>query len=383
VVTRAEAAKLAEGSPLSFLHVVRSEIDLPPETNPHDARVYAKAKQNLDLLRREGSFVQESAPSLYLYELTLDGRIQTGVVGCVHLDDYASNLIRKHETTRKDKEDDRTRHILELNAHAEPVLLTHEGSPFLRQLNSGVTAGRPLYDFAAADGVRHRVWRVTDSAPVMDAFRRTAVAYIADGHHRCASAWRAGMERKALNPAHSGNEEYNWFLAVLFPAGQLTVLPYNRVVRDLNGLTVDAFLQRLSAAGKVEPVDAPPPSRGGSVGVHVGGRWFRLTIEPETGDGRDPVRALDVSILQDRVLAPVLGIGDVRTDPRIEFVGGGRGIAELERRVGSGEMAVAFALHPVSVEQLMSIANVGAVMPPKSTWFEPKLASGLFVHTLD
>ena len=382
-MTRAQAAALAAGNPLSFLHVTRSDIDLPPDTDPHDPRVYAKAQDNLSLFRSEGSLLPEEKPSLFLYELTLDGRAQVGIAGCVHVDDYASHVIRKHETTRQDKEDDRTRHILTTSAHAEPVFLTYPTQPLIGQLCNKVTAQVPLYDFVANDGVRHRVWRVADPGPFVDGFRRTATAYIADGHHRCAGAWRAGVERRKANPKHTGDEEYNWFLAVLFPSSQLRILPYHRIVKDLNGLTPQAFLDAVARLGTVAPTAGPPPEQAGSVGVLLGSRWYRLTFDPGSVQENDPVGSLDVALLQERVLGPVLGIGDVRTDPRIDFVGGVRGSAELERRVAAGEAAVAFALSPVSVQQLMAIADAGAVMPPKSTWFEPKLLSGLFVHTLD
>lgn len=383
VVSRAEAVAFAEGNPLSFLHVGRSDIDLPPDTDPHDPRVYERARKNLTQFLTDGSFVREAEPSLYLYELTMDGRAQVGVVGCVHVDDYEKDVIRKHEKTRKDKEDDRTRHILTLNAHAEPVFLTHAPTPFLTQLNSKVMVEDPLYDFTSSDGVRQRVWRVKNTAPYVDAFRRIAVGYVADGHHRSASAWRAAAERRAANFKHTGDEEYNWFLAVFFPSNQLRILPYFRVVKDLNGQTPEAFLAALATVGTLTPTSAPSPERVGSFGILVGGAWYRLVLDPDTINQDDAVGSLDVSLLHERVLAPLLGIGDVRTDPRIDFVGGIRGISELERRVASGEAAVAFAMYPVSVQQLMAIADAGEVMPPKSTWFEPKLKSGLFVHMLD
>ncbi len=382
VVSRSEAAELAAGNPLSFLHVGRSDIDLPPETDPHDPAVYAKARANLDHLLTEGVFVQEAEPSLYLYELTMDGRSQIGVVGCVSVDDYARDVIKKHEKTRKDKEDDRTTHLLALNAHAEPVFLTHQGTPFLTQLNAKVTAGEPLYNFVSSDGVRQRVWKMRDAASYVDAFRRIGVGYVADGHHRSASAWRAAEKLRADTPAPTGNEEYEWFLAVLFPANQLRILPYNRVVKDLAGMSPAQFLERLAGIGILTPSTRPEPASPGSFGVFAGGRWSLLTLDPASIDASDPIRSLDVSLLHERVLAPILGVGDVRTDPRIDFVGGIRGTAELERRVTSGEAAVAFAMYPVSVQQLMTISDAGEIMPPKSTWFEPKLKSGLFVHTL-
>jgi uncharacterized protein (DUF1015 family) len=383
VVSRSEAADYAAGNPFSFLHVGRSDIDLPPDTDPHDPKVYAKARANLDQLLSDGSFVQESAPCLYLYELTMDGRAQIGVVGCVHVDDYENDVIKKHEKTRQDKEDDRTTHLLTLNAHAEPVFLTHQSTPFLSQLNAKVMAEEPLYDFVTPDGVRQRVWQVKDAGSYVDAFRRIGVGYVADGHHRSASAWRAAQKLRAANPNHTGNEEYNWFLAVLFPAGQLRILPYNRVVKDLNGLTPEQFLARLAAAGTLTSAPKPEPDTAGSFGIYVAGKWYRLTLDPASINHEDPIGSLDASLLHDRVLAPILGIGDVRTDARIDFVGGIRGTEELERRVGGGGAAVAFAMYPVSVQQLMTVADAGQIMPPKSTWFEPKLKSGLFVHTLD
>ena len=382
-MSRDEAARLAAGNPLSFLHVCRSDIDLPPETDPHDARVYDKAKQALVQFLTDGTFMRDAQPCMYLYELTMEGKAQMGVVGCVHVDDYANNVIKRHEKTRPDKEDDRTRHILTVNAHAEPVILTHAYTPFLTQLNAKITGEDPLYDFTGADGVRQRVWRISNPAPYVDAFRRIGTGYVADGHHRCAGAERAATERKATNFKHSGDEEYNWFLAVFFPANQLRILPYFRVVKDLGGQTAEAFLARVAEAGTLTPTATPAPEQPGAFGIYLEGKWYRLTLDPESIDDTDPVRSLDVSLLQDRILTPVLGIGDVRTDPRIDFVGGIRGIAALEERVNSGEAAVAFALHPVTVQQLMTISDAGEIMPPKSTWFEPKLKSGLFVHTLD
>jgi uncharacterized protein (DUF1015 family) len=382
VVSRSEAAAYAAGNPFSFLHVARSEIDLPPETDPHDPKVYAKARSNLDRFMSEGPLIQESTPALYLYQLTMDGRAQIGVVGCVHVDDYANDVIKKHEKTRQDKEDDRTTHLLALNAHAEPVFLTHPPTPFLSQGNAKVASEVPLYDFVTPDGVRQQVWRITDAGSYVDAFRRIGVGYVADGHHRSASAWRAAEKLRAANPKHTGNEEYNWFLAVLFPAGQLRILAYNRVVKDLGGLTPEEFLAWLAQAGTLAPATAPEPETAGSFGVFVAEKWYRLTLDPGSINRNDPIGSLDASLLHERVLAPILGIGDVRTDARIDFVGGIRGTEELERRVGAGSAAVAFAMYPVTVQQLMTVADAGQIMPPKSTWFEPKLKSGLFVHSL-
>ncbi len=380
VVNRSEAAELAAGNPLSFLHVGRPDIDLPASLDPHDPRVYAKGKENLDRFLREGAFLQEATPSFYLYELTREGQAQVGVVGCVHVGDYETDVIRKHEKTRPDKEDDRTRHVLTLGAHAEPVFLTHLPAPTLVQLNQETMTGPPLYDFVTDDQVRQRVWRVPNTDAYAAAFRQMPVCYVADGHHRCASAWRTAKELRAANPGHHGDEEYNWFLAVLFPSDQLRILSYNRVVKDLNGLTPRDFLARLASVGALTPTISPVPETPGSFGVFVAGGWYALVLDQRSIPHDDPIESLDASLLYHRVLAPVLGIGDIRTDTRIDFVGGIRGTEELERRVTSGEEAVAFAMYPVSVDQLMAIADAGAVMPPKSTWFEPKLKSGLFVH---
>jgi uncharacterized protein (DUF1015 family) len=383
VVNRAEAAALARGNPRSFLHVGRSDIDLPEEVDPYDPRIYLKAREALDQLVLDGTLVRDEEPGLYLYRQTMDGREQVGVVGCVHVDDYERDLIRKHEKTRPDKEDDRTRHVLALNANAEPVFLTYRRRDEIDALVARELARPPLYDFAAPDGVRHTVWRVAGGGELARAFDSVAYAYVADGHHRSASAWRAGKELRAKNAGHRGDEEYNWFLAVLFPSEQLRILPYNRVVRDLNGQTPAEVLERLRAVGRVTESTSPEPDRAGTFGVYLAGRWYRLALDPAGIDRSDPIASLDVALLQDRVLGPILGIGDPRTDQRIDFVGGIRGCAELARRVDSGEVAIAFALYPTSLEQLMAVSDAGQVMPPKSTWFEPKLRSGLFVHELE
>jgi uncharacterized protein (DUF1015 family) len=383
VVNRAEATELARGNPHSFLHVGRSDIDLPGDVDPYDPRTYATARAALERFEAEGTLVREPGPVLYLYRQVMDGRAQVGVVGCVHVDDYECDVIRKHEKTRPDKEDDRTRHVLTLNANAEPVFLTYRAEPRIDALAAEVLPTEPLYDFTSPDGVRHTVWRIADAAPWVAAFGAVPYGYVADGHHRSASAWRAGKERRAANSGHTGGEEYNWFLAVLFPADQLRILPYNRVVKDLHGLGADEVRVRLGAIGRLTPAASPEPPRAGTFGVYLDGRWYLLELDPATIDPRDPIGSLDVSLLQDRVLGPVLGIGDPRTDRRIDFVGGIRGTAELARRVDSGEMAIAFALHPTTLDQLIAVSDAGKVMPPKSTWFEPKLRSGLFVHTLD
>jgi uncharacterized protein (DUF1015 family) len=382
VVDRTEAAELARGNPDSFLHVGRSDIDLPPDTDPHDPLIYGRAREALDELIERGTLLRDEEPSLYLYRQIMNGRTQTGLVGCVHVEDYETDVIRKHEKTRPDKEEDRTRHVLTLNAHAEPVFLAYRGRREIHELTASVATAAPLYDFTAPDGVRHTIWKIAQTEPWLRGFAQIPHAYVADGHHRSASAWRAGKERRAANPNHTGAEEYNWFLAVLFPAEELTIMPYHRLVRDLAGQTPETILERLGKIGRISR-GAPEPRRPGSFGVYLNGEWQQVALDEGSINRNDPIASLDVSLLQDRILAPVLRVGDPRTDKRLEFVGGIRGTAELKRRVDSGEMAIAFALFPTTMEQLMAVSDAGTVMPPKSTWFEPKLRSGLFVHELD
>jgi uncharacterized protein (DUF1015 family) len=382
VVNREEAAALAAGNPRSFLHVGRPDIDLPADTDAYDARVYAQGRAALDAFLADGTLVRDGDPALYLYRLVMDGRQQVGIVGCVHVDDYEHDLIRKHEKTRRDKEDDRTRHVLTLNAHAEPVFLAYRPVAAVDALVAEATTATPLYDFTAPDGIRHSLWKVAPADALVRAFAAVPLSYVADGHHRSASAWRAGKERGAENPRHTGDEEYNWFLAVLFPSDQLHILPYNRLVKDLHGLTPEQFRAKLAGLGRVERTTDPVPPVAGSLCVYLPGGWWRVTIDPAAIDRRDPIGSLDVSLLQERVLTPLLGVGDPRTDKRIDFVGGIRGTGELERRVDSGEMAVGFSLHPTTMDQLLAVSDAGAIMPPKSTWFEPKLRSGLLVHAM-
>ena len=382
VVSRSEAGALARDNPLSFLHVGRAEIDLPETVDAHDPRVYRAARRALDRLVADGALGRDGR-ALYLYREVMAGRAQTGVVGGVHVDDYEADVIRKHETTRPDKEDDRTRHLLALEAHAEPVLLLYRGRPEMDRLVAAATAAPPLYDFATADGVAHTVWRLADPAPYERAFEGVARAYVADGHHRSASAWRAARELRTRNAGHSGEEEYNWFPAVLVPADQLRILAYNRVVTDLAGRAPAEVLAELGRVGRLAVTDDPVPPRPATFCVYLGGRWHRLELAEDSIDRSDPIRALDVSLLQERVLGPVLGIADQRTDQRIDFVGGIRGARALAARVDSGEAALGISLHPPTVEQLMAVSDAGHVMPPKSTWFEPKLLSGLFVHPFE
>jgi uncharacterized protein (DUF1015 family) len=385
VVTSDEARRIAEGTPLCFLHVSRPEIDLPPETDLYDDRVYAKGAVNLRRLMAEGALVREAEPRLYAYRQRMGDHVQTGLVCAASCKEYADGLIKRHELTRKDKEDDRTRHTHELNANSGPVFLTYRQREEIDRLLEGVASGgAPVYDFVADDGIAHTVWVVPAalSAALAAAFKSVPALYVADGHHRAASAARVGLERRAANPHHTGDEPYNYFLAVLFPHDQLRIMDYNRVVRDLGDLDPRNFLERAGERFSVKPTTAPRPETPHRFGMHLGGSWYRLEAKPGTWPISDPVRSLDVSILQENLLAPVLGIADPRTDKRIDFVGGIRGLGELERRVAEG-WAVAFALHPTSLDQLMGVADAGLVMPPKSTWFEPKLRSGLLVRTLD
>lgn len=389
VVNTAEAAALAEGKPLSFLHVVRPEIDLPAGTDPYDSVVYETAAANLGRLMSEGVLRQDERPCLYAYRQQMGAHVQTGLVAAASVADYDADVIKKHEHTRRVKEDDRTRHVATCNANAGPVFLTYRAREVVDTLIQQATAAAPTYDFEAYNGTRHTLWVISDPelvAGLEAAFADIPALYVADGHHRSASAARVGRERRSAKPNATGEEAFNFFLAVLFPDDQLRIMDYNRVVRDLNGRSVDEFMAAVAEAGfTLTPVGdragASPRARN-EFGMYVDGRWFRLGFSPAADEASHPVKGLDVSLLQEHLLRPVLGIEDPRSDERIDFVGGIRGLDELERRVQAG-WAVAFALHPTSVAELMAIADAGAVMPPKSTWFEPKLLSGMVVHTLD
>ena len=384
VVDTGEARALALDNRHCFLHVVRPEIDLPPGTDIYDDSVYETARLNLARLIDDGVLLREPRPRLYVYRQIWQGRAQAGIVCCCHVDDYAADRIKKHEKTRKQKEDDRTRHVMTSNANTGPVFLTYRDRPSIDALVVSASAGSPLFDFTAPDGVQHTVWTVSDSSALVDAFAaEVPCAYVADGHHRSASAARAGAERRADNPEHTGDEEYNWFLTVLFPASQLAILPYNRVLRDLNGHTPDALVERLREVGRVTDADDPHPRRPGVFCLYLAGRWLEVELDPASIDADDPIASLDVDLVQQRVLAPIFGIEDPRTSDRVDFVGGIRGTEELERRVDGGAFAAAISMHPTTIDQLLSVADAGLVMPPKSTWFEPKLRSGLFVHSLD
>jgi uncharacterized protein (DUF1015 family) len=380
VVDTAEARKLAEGNDASFLHVIRPEIDLPPGTPEHGDEEYRQAAKALRELLARGVLVRDEEPALYLYRQTWGAHSQVGIFGCAGVDDYDCDRIKKHEKTRPDKEDDRTRHILTLSAHDEPVFLAYAGSAELETLVAAGTSGAPLYDFVAPDGVGHTVWRAPDPERLVAAMAKIPALYVADGHHRSAAASRARAARREQNPAHTGGEEYNFFLAVVFAAEELKILPYNRVVHDLAGQTAEAFVARLREVMAVREGGGPTPSGRGRFAMYLGGRWYEVDAPESALADPDPVASLDAAILQSLVLAPLLGIDDPRTSRRIDFVGGIRGSDELVRRVEARGSGVAFALHPVSMAQLIAVSDAGMVLPPKSTWFEPKLRSGLAVH---
>ncbi|QHI68078.1 DUF1015 domain-containing protein [Tichowtungia aerotolerans] len=381
VVNTKQAAALAEGNPDSFLHVVRAEIDLPDGTDLYSNAVYAKANENLQRMMADGTLIREEAPSFYLYSQQMGDHLQYGIVAGCHIEDYENGLIKIHEKTRKIKEQDRTRYVDELNANTGPVFLTCKDSDIVGSLMEQIAATKPLYQFTATDGITHTVWKIEETGAFAAAFAEVPAFYVADGHHRSASAAKVGAMRRAANPDHNGSEPYNWFLAVIFPESQLKILPYNRVVLSLGDQTADEFFQGLEQSFSVEANGQKEPSAPGSVCMYTDGKWFELT--PKESIPTDPVGSLDVSILQDRVLAPLLGIDDPRESDDIDFVGGIHGTAELERRVNEGEAVVAFSLYPTTIAQLMDVADAGLLMPPKSTWFEPKLRSGLLVNTLD
>ncbi len=381
VVDTAEARELARGNPVSFLHVCRPEIDLPEKTDLYADEVYAKGRENLDRFYADGTLHDDPLPRLFVYRQTWKGRKQDGLVACCSVDDYDEDVIRKHEKTRKDKENDRVRHVLTQSAHAEPVFLTYRAVDTIDAAVARITAGVPEYRFMAPDGVEHELWLipVDEIDFFVDELRRVPFLYVADGHHRCASASRAREALRERNHALSPDHPVNWFVATIFPDKELRILPYNRVVKDLNGRTPEAFLAEVGKEFDVKPGCGPEPQKKGDVRMYLGGAWYAL-MPKRPIDLSDPIRSLDVSVLQERLLAPTLGIGDPRTDKRIDFVGGIRGTAELEKRVRSGAFAVAFSMFATTVAELMAIADVGETMPPKSTWFEPKLRSGLFVH---
>ena len=385
-VLNSEEAK-AEAGEKSLLHIIKPEIDFDPIADEHEPRVYAKAVENLKKWQANGWLVQEPKENYYVYAQTMDGRTQYGLVLCAYVDDYLSGAIKKHELTRKEKEDDRMRHFRDQNANVEPVFLAFRDNDVLGEIIKRTIAGQPEYDFVADDGIGHTLWVISDEATIAtitEAFVGIDAMYIADGHHRTAASVRIGVEKREQNPNHRGDEEYNYFMAVAFPKSELKIMDYNRVVKDLNGLTAQQFIEALQQDFEVEKASEAPyrPGKLHNFSMYLEGEWYSLTAKPGTYDDTDPIGVLDVTVLSNLVLDKILGIKDLRTDKRIDFVGGIRGLGELSKRVDSGEMAVAFALYPVSMDQLINIADTGNIMPPKTTWFEPKLRSGLFIHFL-
>lgn len=388
VMTSDEAREMVKDNPYSFLHIDKAEIDLPLDTNHYSAKVYEKAKDNLYSMIDKGIYIQDEKPVLYIYRLTMNGKSQTGLVACTSIDEYINNKIKKHELTRADKEEDRIRHVDTCNANTGPIFLTYKNKKEIDAIINKCVENTPIYDFVADDGIGHTVWIVNNDEDIqclVNEFKSVSALYIADGHHRNASAVKVGLKRRAENPNYTGNEEFNYYLSVIFPDNQLYIMDYNRVVRDLNGYSKEEFMAKVSEKFDISDYAGKgccKPFEKHSFGMYLGGKWYLLRAKADIIDENDSVACLDVSILQKELLSPILGIGDPRTDQRIDFVGGIRGLEELERRVDSGEMTVAFSMYPTTMEQLMNIANDNKIMPPKSTWFEPKLRSGIFVHQL-
>ena len=389
VMNSEEAARMAEGKECSLLHITRAEIDCPPGTDIHSDEVYEKAVTNFKAFQDKGWLAEDPEPRYYIYAQTMNGRTQYGLVGCAATGDYEQGIIRKHELTRPDKEEDRMILTRYLNANIEPVFFSYKAVPEIDEIVQNIVVNEtPAYDFVAEDGFGHHFWPVYNqetNRKIESLFlEKVPYTYVADGHHRTAAAARIGAERRAQNPDHTGHEEYNFFMAVHFPDNQLQIIDYNRVVRDLNGLGVPDFIQALSNGFSIEEMGSNPykPAKLHEFSMYLSGKWYKLNAKEGTYDDQDPIGVLDVTILYNQILDPVLGVGDLRTSTRIDFVGGIRGLAELQRRVDSGEMKVAFALYPVSMQQLINIADSGNIMPPKTTWFEPKLRSGLIIHKI-
>ena len=383
VVNTEEARTLASGNPWSFLHVSRPEIDLPDGTPIYSDEVYGQAVRNFEKLKKECPLESEATPSLYLYRLIMGNHEQIGVVACCSVDEYDRDIIRKHERTRRDKEDDRTRHIMALRAQTGPVFLTYRAQPAIDALVvEALQQNEPLYNFVANDDIRHTIWRVPNSDGLVQAFADVPYLYIADGHHRAASASRARAELKEQGFSFIGTEEYNFFQCVIFPDNQLQILPYNRIVRDLDAMPSDGFLTRVREQFTVSDGESPSPGARGNWSMYLDGRWYGLKLRDDSSRPSGAVESLDVSILQERLLDRILAIKDVRTDKRIDFVGGIRGTEELERLVNEGKAAVAFSMYPTTIDDLLRVSDAGEIMPPKSTWFEPKLRDGLLSHEI-
>jgi uncharacterized protein (DUF1015 family) len=388
VLNSEEARAEAEGNEKSLYHIIKPEIDFAPGQDEHAPEVYSKAVENFKAFQQKGWLVQDQKEHYYIYAQTMDGRTQYGIVIAANVDDYMNGNIKKHELTRRDKEEDRMKHVRCQNANIEPVFFAFPDNDVLENIIRKVTANQPEYDFTAEDGFGHHFWVIDDDQTInaiTNEFAKIPYLYIADGHHRTAAAALVGNEKAKANPNHRGDEEYNYFLAVAFPASHLKIIDYNRVVRDLNGNTVDQFMAKLEANFVIEDkgTEIYHPNKLHNFALYIGGHWYSLTARPGTYNDNDPIGVLDVTISSDLILRDILGITDLRSDKRIDFVGGIRGLGELKRRVDSGEMAVALALYPVSMKQLMDIADTGNIMPPKTTWFEPKLRSGLVIHKLD
>lgn len=389
VLNSAEARAEAGDNEKSLYHIIKPEIDFPEGTDEHDPRVYSKAAQNFEKFQQEGWLVQDKKDCYYIYAQTMNGKTQYGLVVGAYVPDYMNGVIKKHELTRRDKEEDRMKHVRVNNANVEPVFFAYPDDALLDEIVRKYTAEKPVYDFVAPDdGFGHKFWVIDDDKDIeriTEEFKGMPALYIADGHHRSAAAALVGAEKASQNPAHRGDEEYNYFMAVCFPASQLTIIDYNRVVKDLNGLTEEEFLAALQKNFEVQKMGAEiyKPTGLHNFSLYLGGNWYSLTARPGTYNDNDPIGVLDVTISSNLILDEILGIKDLRSDKRIDFVGGIRGLGELKRRVDSGEMKVALALYPVSMKQLMDIADTGNIMPPKTTWFEPKLRSGLVIHKLD
>ncbi|MEI8007364.1 MAG: DUF1015 family protein [Bacteroidota bacterium] len=389
VLNSEEAREEAKENPYSLLHIIKPEIDLPADMDVHAQPVYDKARENFDHFRKNGWLKPDATDNLYIYAQTMNGKTQYGIVGCAGVTDYMNGIIKKHELTRKDKEEDRMKHVRITNANMEPVFFTY---PAVKEIDDIVSKfvqdHRPVYDFTSVDGIGHHFWVIDDDAVILSIialFRKIPATYVADGHHRTAAAALVGNEKTNNNPAHKGTEEYNFFLAVHFPDNQLTIIDYNRLVKDIKGLTKEQLLEKLAKVFTIEDkgTDICKPSKLHNFSMYIGGRWYSLTAKPGTYNDSDPIGVLDVTILSKLVLDEILDIKDLRTSNRVDFVGGIRGLGELKKRVDSGEMIAAFALYPVSMKQLIDIADSGNIMPPKTTWFEPKLRSGLVVHSLE
>ncbi|MBQ9766365.1 MAG: DUF1015 domain-containing protein [Lachnospiraceae bacterium] len=385
VYNRSEACDEVKDKPLSFLRIDRAETQFDDSVDTYDERVYKKAKELLDGMISDGTFVCDNEEAYFIYELIMDGRSQTGIVACASIDDYQNNVIKKHENTRADKEADRIKHVDTCNAQTGPIFLAYRSQEAINEVVNRTKSGAALYDFVANDGIAHRVWKIDSAADIKtirESFEKLDSIYIADGHHRAASAVRVGVMRREANPGYKGDEEFNFFLSVLFPDDQLMIMDYNRVVKDLNGYTKEEFLDKISENFEVELVGKEPykPQRMREMGMFLDGDWYRIMIKAVYLN-EHPVDSLDVSMLQKYLLTPVLGIGDPKTDKRIDFVGGIRGLKELERRCNT-DMKIAFSMYPTSINQLFDVSDAGLLMPPKSTWFEPKLRSGLFIHRL-